>query len=314
VKASQKQSATVILLHGMAGSGADWAPLAEALHLPWAKFIFPTAGQVAVAAGTDVRSWLAVSRASVKVHSNALNAVPSVMARMHSKINDDLPSVEASINLVLELVKKEIASGVPAERIILAGFSHGAAIALEAALRSEEKLGGVVALSPWFLAGIPRESPKWREQGDIPALFCHGLRDKIVQPAFIKYIAEGEDMALAGVAADVQLFAGLAHAVSAQELTAVRNFLLKSIPGGAATDPNAQLPPIRKAGVPKMSMAKLWGDGSSVSQQRERLLDETQTGLAEQRLALEEEAVANNLQVFAETWKDPAEDLWKSLG
>ncbi|KAJ1488591.1 hypothetical protein T484DRAFT_1782871 [Baffinella frigidus] len=73
VKASQKQSATVILLHGiagsgadwvplaealhlrwakfisadwltMAGSGADWAPLAEALHLPWAKFIFPTAG------------------------------------------------------------------------------------------------------------------------------------------------------------------------------------------------------------------------------------------------------------------------------
>ena len=41
---------------------------------------------------------------------------------------------------------------------------------------------------------------------------------------------------------------------------------------------------------------------------------DAQTGLAEQRLALEEEAVTNNLQVFAESWKDPAEDLWKSLG
>ena len=40
--------------------------------------------------------------------------------------------------------------------------------------------------------------------------------------------------------------------------------------------PTWQLPPMRTAGVAKMSMAKLWGDGSSVSQQRERLLDETQ--------------------------------------
>jgi len=54
-----------------------------------------------LAPGVEAPSWLAVSPASVKLHSNALNAVPAVMARMHAKIQDDSESVDASIAAVV---------------------------------------------------------------------------------------------------------------------------------------------------------------------------------------------------------------------
>jgi hypothetical protein len=84
---------------------------------------------------------------------------------------------------------------------------------------------------------------------------------------------------------------------------------------GPAPDPKAVLPAMRRAGGAPMSLAKVWGDGSSVSRNREALIDVTpEPGLAEQRAALELEAVANNLRLFAETLPDPAADLWKRLG
>jgi predicted esterase len=117
---------------------------------------------------------------------------------------------------------------------VLAGFSHGGAIALEAALRADQRLGGVVALSPWFLAGIPRAYPPWLQAGRVPALFCHGAADRVVQPGFARYVAEGPDLAALGIAAEVNHIPGLAHGVSAAALMAARQFLLRSAPRAPA--------------------------------------------------------------------------------
>ena len=74
---------------------------------------------------------------------------------------------------------QEIKSGISQDRIILAGFSQGATIALHAALTMDENIAGVVALSMWHLPSITgAEAVKGAKRScKLPVLFCHGTQD-----------------------------------------------------------------------------------------------------------------------------------------
>ncbi|EKX48278.1 hypothetical protein GUITHDRAFT_43323, partial [Guillardia theta CCMP2712] len=199
----------VIWLHGLAGSGQEWMNLPDALHVPWVKFVFPTAAEDSLDLWDEkhVTSWFDISLASYKIHCNAINALPNV----------------------LDLIQKEIQAGIPPERIVVGGFSQGAAIALSAALTSNHKLGGVIQLSPWQLPSISRLSPHWREEevqdGKLPLLFCHGSDDEVVLPSFARQMIANSVFSDFTQVSEHE-YQGLGHGLCSDELQAVRSFLV----------------------------------------------------------------------------------------
>lgn len=145
---------------------------------------------------------------------------------------------------------QEIRNGIPPEEIILAGFSQGATIALHAALSMEEQIGGVVALSMWHLPSItgsdvsaasPRESK-------LPVLFCHGAKDRVITADFAKHMCS--EMA-GSLQVNYLEFDDLAHSICADELSAVRKFLLDNVPGQAKYDSLNALPPTYRSYLPR---------------------------------------------------------------
>jgi len=92
----------------------------------------------------------------------------------------DREGVVTSVNQVAALLQREISRGIPSERIIVAGFSQGGAIALQLALRFPEKLAGVVALSSYLLFPERIESQRHEANSRLPAFVGHGTLDPVV--------------------------------------------------------------------------------------------------------------------------------------
>jgi len=314
---SRDHTATVIWLHGLGGQGKEWTEMAEALHMPWVKFVFPASQPVPLDLwdGRETSAWFDLSPGAYQVHSNSMNAVPSVISRIYSKIQPDCEKIETSAALVQELVRKEIKNGISPDKIILAGFSQGATIALHAALSMEEQIAGVVALSMWHLPSITgseaAEASKREEK--LPVLFCHGAKDNVITAEFAEHMCGEMSCAL-----DVNFkqFDDLAHGICADELSAVRQFLAGRIPGQTKYDSVNQLPPTyrrQNVGIVK-SNAKVWGDGSEVSARRSDA--EFQAVATEDKAALDsmvQDAVRNNLENFATNFVDPGAELWVDL-
>lgn len=130
-----RPTATVIWLHGLGADGHDFEALVPALNLPDTlaiRFIFPHAPKrpVTINGGMVMRAWYDIAPAQDGFRDN----------------DDD---VRASAVLIAGLIDQQIALGMPAERIVLAGFSQGGAVALYAALGSSLPLAGVMALSTY---------------------------------------------------------------------------------------------------------------------------------------------------------------------
>jgi phospholipase/carboxylesterase len=84
------------------------------------------------------------------------------------------------MNRVLALVERERARGIPSERIVLAGFSQGAALALHTALRHDQRLCGLVVLSGYLVMAQRLDADRHASNRDLPVLACHGTRDDVV--------------------------------------------------------------------------------------------------------------------------------------
>ena len=111
VPARSQHSATVIVLHGLGDSGAGWSSVAGQLDFPWVKFIFPSAAPrpVTIQGGAMCPAWADIKGLSP----------------------DSPEDVEGSLEtraLIHSLVTSEVSSGIPASRIVIGGFSQGAAM------------------------------------------------------------------------------------------------------------------------------------------------------------------------------------------
>ncbi|TZF87880.1 alpha/beta hydrolase, partial [Cognatilysobacter lacus] len=131
---------SVIWLHGLGADGNDFAPLVPELvrrDWPAIRFVFPHAPvqPVTINGGMRMRSWYDI--VSFDLTGRA-----------------DSAGVDESVARVEALVEREVERGVPASRIVLAGFSQGGAVALAAGLRREEPLAGLVALSTYLPLGV----------------------------------------------------------------------------------------------------------------------------------------------------------------
>jgi len=212
---NQPPSGSIIWLHGLGADGHDFEPIVPELQLPpelGLRFVFPHAPvqPVTLNGGMAMRAWFDI----LSLDRNGLA---------------DEPGIRASAERLDSLIAREIERGSPADKIVIAGFSQGGAVALHAALRSAEPLAGIMGLSTY----LPLVN-KFKDEvsvSDIPIFMAHGTWDPVLP------IALGRD------SADLLIDHGLnvewrdypmAHAVCAEEINDIRTWLLSIyLPAGS---------------------------------------------------------------------------------
>jgi len=157
---------SVIWLHGLGADGHDFEPIVPYLGLPpgrAVRFIFPHAlmRPVTVNGGAVMRAWYDIIEIST------------------SKGQDEA-GIRHSADKVRALIDREIERGIPASKIILAGFSQGGAMALYVGLRYPQKLAGIMALSAYLLFSERLQNECSEANSATPVFVGHGTQDPVV--------------------------------------------------------------------------------------------------------------------------------------
>jgi phospholipase/carboxylesterase len=153
----------VVWLHGLGADGHDFEPIVPYLRLPRVRFVFPHAPlrPVTINGGMVMPAWYDIV----------------ALARPGA---EEAAQVRESASQVRALVAREVDRGVPAARIVVAGFSQGAALALHVGVRYPERLAGILVLSGYEVTVASRESEASPANRATPMLFCHGTHDPTV--------------------------------------------------------------------------------------------------------------------------------------
>ena len=162
IEPSAQATASVIWLHGLGASGHDFEPIVPELQLPAdlaVRFIFPHAPQIPVTVngGMVMPAWYDILAMDID-----------------RKVDE--AGVLASADAVDALIEREIARGIPSERIIIAGFSQGGAVAYQAALRHPQPLAGLLTLSTYMAMPVTPSN----SNASLPVMICHGSVDPMV--------------------------------------------------------------------------------------------------------------------------------------
>ena len=157
---------SIIWLHGLGADGHDFAPIVPELVSPqWPaiRFVFPHAPvrPVTINNGMAMRAWYDIYA-------------------FDAQAPQDDAGIRASIAEVEALIAGEQERGVPSERILLAGFSQGGAIALAAGLRHAQKLAGIIALSTYVPIASTLAAERNTANAGVPIFWGHGTFDPVV--------------------------------------------------------------------------------------------------------------------------------------
>jgi len=197
----------IIWLHGLGADGYDFEPIAESLQLSGAiRFVFPHAPvrPVTINGGMAMRAWYDI-------------AAPDLRQRV------DRAGIHQSRKLIDALIDEQIEKGIGAERIVLAGFSQGGVIALEAGVRRQPAIAGIVALSTYVALGD--EFPPAGSDAP-PILMMHGNMDPIVPVE----VAEESRRLLLELGYRVEWHAfSMPHAVCPEEIAIIRRWLMRRL-------------------------------------------------------------------------------------
>ncbi|MBK8975624.1 MAG: carboxylesterase [Planctomycetes bacterium] len=158
--------ASVVWLHGLGADGHDFEPIVPELGLPrdhGIRFVFPHAPSIAVTLnmGMVMPAWYDIQEIDLR--------------RRH-----DEDGIRESAARIRALLEREKELGVPSERIVLAGFSQGGAIALFEGLRHPERLAGILALSTYLVLETGLDAERSLANHGVPVLQMHGTHDPVV--------------------------------------------------------------------------------------------------------------------------------------
>lgn len=200
--------AAVIWLHGLGDSGHGFAPIVPELRLPAGhgiRFLFPHAPErpVTINNGFIMRAWYDLKTMDLQNRA-------------------DEEGVRQSAAQVQTLIEKVIASGVPAEKILLAGFSQGGVIALHLLPRLPYKIAGVMALSTYMGMPDKLKAEMTGHNKATPVLVAHGTMDDVVPLSAGK--AAFDALKYAGFQVS-WLDYRMAHSVCAQEVADLSRFI-----------------------------------------------------------------------------------------
>lgn len=159
-------TASVIWLHGLGASGDDFVPIVRELDLAGMqdiRFVFPHAPTMPVTInnGYVMRAWYDIIGADLSRR-------------------EDEKGLRASQAMVEQLIAQEKARGIPAERIVLAGFSQGCAMTIQTGLRHPEKLAGLLCLSGYVPLHTTIAEERHSSNQATPIFMAHGRGDQVI--------------------------------------------------------------------------------------------------------------------------------------
>jgi phospholipase/carboxylesterase len=203
-----RPNASVIWLHGLGADGHDFEPIVPELRLPDSakvRFVFPHAPMrpVTINAGYVMRAWYDIKTLDLD--------------RMVEE--EDL---ETSRRQLDAWIRREAENGVPFDRIVVAGFSQGGAIALYGGLQCEERLAGIIALSCYHPLFRQIRERRAAVNDRIPIFMAHGTQDPVVPISLAE--ATVEALRDAGYEPEWRTYL-MPHSVSAEEVRDIGRFL-----------------------------------------------------------------------------------------
>jgi phospholipase/carboxylesterase len=159
-------TAAVIWLHGLGADGNDFVPIIPELKLtgcPGIRFIFPSAPSmpVTVNGGYVMPAWYDI------IGRNLMD-------------QEDVLGIQKSATAIVELINKEAHRGIAYDKIVLAGFSQGCAMALHIGLRFPHQLAGIIALSGYLPLAMMANTEKHAANEQTPIFMAHGTYDPVV--------------------------------------------------------------------------------------------------------------------------------------
>ena len=218
IETGEHCACAVIWLHGLGADGNDFAGLVPELDLegcPPIRFVFPHAPSIPVTlnSGYIMPAWYDIL---------GLNLVD----------RQDAPGIQKSERAITALIEHEVARGIPYERIVLAGFSQGCAMALHTGLRLPHRLAGIMALSGYLPLADRFATERMQANAQTPVFMAHGTQDPVV------VLARGESSrdALAAMGHPVQWHTyPMQHAVHPREIADIAAFLKQVLDDAAPT-------------------------------------------------------------------------------
>ena len=200
---------SVIWLHGLGADGHDFEPIVPELRLPAElplRFVFPHAPvrPVTINGGMSMRAWYDI--VSLDAEGRA-----------------DAEGVRESTALLEGLIRREISRGIDADKIVIAGFSMGGAIAINTALHTREQLAGLMALSTYL--PLPSEVAASTGERNLPVFMAHGSFDPMLPMQWGQ--ASAEKLKETGFTVEWHDYP-MAHAVCPEEIRDIRTWLLKT--------------------------------------------------------------------------------------
>lgn len=134
----------------------------------------------------------------------------------------DREGILKTMNKITELLDYEIHKVGSPKRVILGGFSQGAACSLLTGHAYKDKIGGIMCLSGYMI--LPEDAPTLYQQKDVPTLMYHGTADQIVTIARARETKQNLDkMGISGVTYLEE--AGLGHSFSMREVSRISSFI-----------------------------------------------------------------------------------------
>jgi len=203
--------AAVIVLHGLGADGTDFVPVAHELELAAVgpvRFVFPHAPTrpVTINGGYVMRAWY------------------DILGLDARELREDERGLRESQRLVEALIAREKSRGIPAARIVLAGFSQGCAMALMTGLRHGERLAGLVGLSGYLPLAAKTDAERHDANRDAPIFLAHGTADPVIPIARAR---QSRDALVAmGHAVEWHEYP-MPHSVSAAEIADLNRWLLR---------------------------------------------------------------------------------------
>ena len=166
IETSTSPTAAVIWMHGLGADGHDFAPIVRELDLSGChgiRFVFPHAETMPVTInnGYVMRAWYDI-------------------LGMDLVRREDANGLRASQQRINDLIANEIARGIPAERIVLAGFSQGCAMTLQTGLRYPHRLAGLMCLSGYLPLADTIAEERHHANQHTPIFMAHGRGDGVV--------------------------------------------------------------------------------------------------------------------------------------
>jgi phospholipase/carboxylesterase len=202
--------ASLIVLHGLGADGNDFVPIARELDLGavgGARFVFPHAPMrpVTLNNGFVMRAWYDI--------------LGTALTR-----REDEAGLRQSQAQIEALIEREVARGMPANRIVLMGFSQGCAMTLMTGLRHRDRLAGLVGLSGY----LPLVETTAAERSDanalVPIFMAHGRDDPMI--GIDRAAASRDALRGLGYAVDWHEYP-MAHSVCMDEIADLNRWLLR---------------------------------------------------------------------------------------